>query len=228
MRLDDGRLAYGQLGDGRLDGGERRGRKKTAFPVALDWICRLDEAARGNCLARPANRTGPVAVLGRYAIKRHVLIPAFAGLWGIGGRCRKPRLRRAGMVGLAGLAGAALVNSAIKATLPRGRPDDCGSARQWGAGSQGRSFPSGHAGSAFAAATAVATSFEDPLVAGVAFGCAAVLSAGRVLRDRHWLSDVVAGALVGTAATLLAARLIVRDGRASASASASAPLPDPG
>jgi undecaprenyl-diphosphatase len=193
--------------------------------AARGWVCRVDEAARGTCTASPATRTNPVAMLGRYAVKRHILLPGFALMWWQGSRLQRPRLRRAGAVGLTGLVGAALVNGAIKCSFPRGRPNECGSARDWGAGAEGRSFPSGHAGSAFAAATAIACTAGDPLVAGAALGCATMLSAGRVLRDRHWLSDVVIGAVIGTAVTALAARLI--DDRLMDDGLPDAPPPSP-
>jgi lipid A 4'-phosphatase len=62
------------------------------------------------------------------------------------------------------------------------------------------SFPSGHATTAFALATAFALLWPRPVA--VYFLIAAVIAASRVLANAHWLSDVVAGALVGVAVTL--------------------------
>jgi undecaprenyl-diphosphatase len=143
-----------------------------------------------------------VKVTGRYSIKRHVLIPTFAVLWMVGNDHGMPRVRRAGRAGVVGIVATALASEGIKRFLCRGRPVDCGDASNWGEVGN-RSFPSGHAGTAFAAATAVAFAAEDSAVATAAFTAAAVLSTGRIIADRHWMSDVVAGAVLGTAVTYL-------------------------
>jgi len=68
-----------------------------------------------------------------------------------------------------------------------------------------RSFPSGHAGTAFATATAIACTAGDRRIGAAAFATAGVLAGGRVIADRHWTSDIMAGAVLGTAVTALAA-----------------------
>ena len=57
------------------------------------------------------------------------------------------------------------------------------------------SFPSGHTITAFAVATSI-TLFYPALLAGLMF-CAASVAISRVLLGMHFLSDVVAGALLG-------------------------------
>ncbi len=73
------------------------------------------------------------------------------------------------------------------------------------------SFASGHSAMSFAAATTLAInarSFQwGPrstrwIAPSVAFGAAAATAFLRIRGDRHWLSDVLAGALIGTATTL--------------------------
>jgi undecaprenyl-diphosphatase len=59
------------------------------------------------------------------------------------------------------------------------------------------SFPSGHTMTAFAAATAISL-FYPSLAVGVFF-CACSIAASRILLGMHYLSDVLAGAAVGTA-----------------------------
>lgn len=59
------------------------------------------------------------------------------------------------------------------------------------------SFPSGHTITAFAVATPLSL-FYPSLMAGVLF-CAMSIAASRILLGMHFLSDVVAGALLGAA-----------------------------
>ena len=58
------------------------------------------------------------------------------------------------------------------------------------------SFPSGHAMNAFAVATLVTA--HVPLAAPLAFAVAASVGASRVVLELHYVSDVAAGAAVGT------------------------------
>jgi undecaprenyl-diphosphatase len=58
------------------------------------------------------------------------------------------------------------------------------------------SFPSGHTIAAFAIASAVSP-FYPPLTLGL-FSCALVLALSRIILGMHFLSDVVAGMLIGT------------------------------
>jgi undecaprenyl-diphosphatase len=113
-------------------------------------------------------------------------------------------LEQTGKVGLTGVVATALVAEVIKRQLCRARPVDCGDAGEWGT-EGARSFPSGHAGTAFATATAIACTVDDRRIGAAAFAAAGVLAGGRVIADRHWTSDVIVGAVLGTAVTALAA-----------------------
>ena len=72
-----------------------------------------------------------------------------------------------------------------------------------------RSFPSGHAVSAFALAAGVAVEADEAwgeeglYVAVPAVAMATVTALSRVVDDQHWLSDVVAGAGLGTLVSVL-------------------------
>jgi len=89
--------------------------------------------------------------------------------------------------------------------LLRGLPKFLG-----GKGADYQSFPSGHATTAFAVASASSDEFAHwldeshawggykYLVGSVLYGGAGLIAASRVYNNKHWTSDVVTGALVGT------------------------------
>jgi membrane-associated phospholipid phosphatase len=74
----------------------------------------------------------------------------------------------------------------LKVTARRERPD----------GSNNQSFPSGHASNAFTLAT-VAERHYGWKVGAPAYALAAAVGYSRIVRDKHYLSDVVAGATLG-------------------------------
>lgn len=61
------------------------------------------------------------------------------------------------------------------------------------------SFPSGHTGSAFVVATVFAEAYKDiyPVVPYIAYTTATLVGLSRIHDNRHWLSDVIAGATIG-------------------------------
>ncbi|HMG68133.1 MAG TPA: phosphatase PAP2 family protein [Chitinophagaceae bacterium] len=60
------------------------------------------------------------------------------------------------------------------------------------------SFPSGHTTVAFAAATVFAMEYKDrPLVPIFAYSAASLIGLSRITENKHWITDVVAGAALG-------------------------------
>lgn len=180
---------------------------------ALDWVDGLDARVQDASTCDPGPVSKAVATAGRYVIKRHILIPGFAAAWCAGVLSGHEGLRRVGAVGTVGMVATGVASRSIKAHIRRRRPDECEPRLRPGYRIGARSFPSGHAASAFAAATAVASATRTPAEAAMVYGCAAVLASGRVVRHRHWASDVLAGALLGTGVTLLARALLPGMGR---------------
>ena len=81
------------------------------------------------------------------------------------------------------------------------RPDawDSNGPNDWRGPFNGTSFPSGHTTSAFAMASVVAWQYQDtPWVPVTAYSLATLAGLSRIYDNRHWLSDVVAGAIFGT------------------------------
>lgn len=113
-----------------------------------------------------------------------------------------PWLRETGRAALTAVALTSIVNTTIKISCGRSRPFlDRGpymfsafetSTDQW-------SFPSGHTATAFALSSVCASRIGNIWAALGLYGAAALTAAERIYEDRHWLSDTMLGALIGTA-----------------------------
>lgn len=118
---------------------------------------------------------------------------------------------RIGVRSMESLVASQILTNFFKITLGRARPDsglDDPDFRAFSFNTDRWSFPSGHTSSAFALAATVSSELRDsaPWVAFVAYPFATYIGISRVLDERHWLTDTVAGAAVG----IFSARLIGR------------------
>jgi len=105
------------------------------------------------------------------------------------------RMQNMGLISLESAVGAAALSIAAKNIAGRARPiEERGHWARSGKRSDA-SFPSNHAAVTFAAVTPFAQEYDAPWL----YGVAAVASAGRTANRQHWVSDVVAGGLLGTA-----------------------------
>ena len=125
-----------------------------------------------------------------------------------------PRGRRAAVDGLASVAlTSAVVNVLVKPLAGRRRPDRVTFRVPVGRRVKmpvTRSFPSGHAASAFAFATGVAA--EAPQATAPLGIAAAVVAYSRVHTGVHYPGDVIAGSLAGGAIAPIAVTLLRRHG----------------
>jgi membrane-associated phospholipid phosphatase len=63
----------------------------------------------------------------------------------------------------------------------------------------GSSFPSGHTTAAFSIASVIATQYRDTKwVPFAAYSVASLVGISRIYDNKHWLTDVIGGAVVGT------------------------------
>jgi membrane-associated phospholipid phosphatase len=64
-----------------------------------------------------------------------------------------------------------------------------------------RSFPSGHTSSSFAGACFMCTELGEsmPVLSVAGYACAVTTAVIRLMKSRHWLKDVMAGAVIGVA-----------------------------
>jgi membrane-associated phospholipid phosphatase len=105
------------------------------------------------------------------------------------------RMQNIGLISLESVAGAIGVTEVGKYAVGRARPgEELGPWSQVVSGTRSNaSFPSGHSAVAFAAVTPFAQEYDAPWL----YGVAALSAAGRVADRQHWVSDTVAGSLVG-------------------------------
>lgn len=122
------------------------------------------------------------------------------GLRGVG--------RGASLVG--GVVAGSMASEVVNHSVGRSRPS-------WGRGAYSldpfsghASFPSGHAAYLFSVAGGVDAVTEGWLPAAAAYGAAGLSAYGRLYADKHWLSDVVVGAVVGATVSRLATRRAMR------------------
>ena len=146
------------------------------------------------------------------------VLVASAAMLGAGWLAHRPTLERLGLHATEAIVGGSTVTAAVKFLAGRQRPfvepgdhDDFALGRGTAEGRS--SFPSGHATAAFAFASALSSDLRKthPRAARVLtpmlYGGAALVGAARMYDDKHWASDVVVGAGVGTLAGRIAVKL---------------------
>ncbi len=185
--------------------------------LALDRATHLASQAHrtplGDSIARGFRRWG----------EAWAYLPAVLGLL-LAARVRAdPQLRRwAWQVALALILSGVLC-WALKLSVGRARPrwsDAPDSLRPF---SSATSFPSGHTTAAFALSTSLAAGLASPPATVALVALAAGTGWSRVNDDRHWLSDVVVGALLGLLSTVWVRRRYPAAGLRTSAAGRSLP-----
>ena len=141
-----------------------------------------------------------------------------AAMYGIGRVARNERMADLGLHGTEALFAGMLATGVLKSAVGRARPykgidrpRDFGFGRGWSDDGY-RSFPSGHSTMGFAAAAAVTAETNrwwpnaTWVIGPAMYGGAALIGASRMYNNKHWASDVVMGAAIGTFAGLKVTR----------------------
>lgn len=175
------------------------------FPID-DRLARWSQAP-----ARQDNAALKGALLGaEWWVETGTLVVG-AGLWASGIMTRKRPIAESGFHTLAAIGVTSQITSVLKGAFGRSRPyvtaDSMSNDFQWGtgfrAGTDRRSFPSGHTSSGFAFATAMSHEIREhwPRAGRIAtpllYAGATAAGAARIYQDKHWASDVAMGAAVG-------------------------------
>ena len=127
-----------------------------------------------------------------------------AGLLAAGVIAGRPEITRAGGRLAASLAVAGLTVQVGKFALGRPRPEQSLDADGYIPFSGQVAMPSGHTAMAFALATSLADDIHRPWATVGLYGLATAVAWSRVNDNRHWLTDVTTGALVGFTSAKLA------------------------
>jgi len=105
------------------------------------------------------------------------------------------------LLALESFALASLVTRIPKTLVGRERPDNWqgDGPYTFNGPFHGVSFPSGHTTASFAVASVIATQFRDSKwIPITAYSVAGLAGLSRIYNNKHWLTDVVAGATIGT------------------------------
>jgi len=124
---------------------------------------------------------------------------AAVGLYAAGAAFKNPEVRATGTDAMAALAIAELgIVFPLKYLVGRARPNEDAGTHQFKPISGDVSFPSGHTAVSFALASVVAAHVNNPWVSCALYGMAGLVGLARVQERSHFVSDGVAGALIGT------------------------------
>ncbi|HEU4643508.1 MAG TPA: phosphatase PAP2 family protein [Gemmatimonadaceae bacterium] len=140
------------------------------------------------------------------------------GFYGAGRLGHRPHLAELGLRGAEAIVVSAAATGLVKGAVGRqrpsvneGDPDDFSLGAGFGRAGH-TSFPSGHATAAFALASVAATELSSwyphsrRVLVPAVYGTAAMVALARVYSAKHWSSDVLAGAGIGTLSGLLVMR----------------------
>jgi len=124
----------------------------------------------------------------------------FGSFYLVGALANKPKARAVAQDGLA----ASIINSymimpLMKFTVGRARPDQDHGSKEYDLFCLTQSsMPSGHTSQAFTMASVIAAHYDSWWIRGAAYGTASLVGWARVHQNRHFTSDCVAGAIIGT------------------------------
>ncbi len=109
-------------------------------------------------------------------------------------------LRRTALLSLESWLTSTVFTTGVKFIAGRARPwagESSHSFHPFSTGSAHYSFPSGHACTAWSLATTIADQTDSPIVDGLAYTLATLVSFSRIWNNDHWASDAFVGSAVG-------------------------------
>lgn len=175
------------------------------FVGGVSTLMLLDNAVKsGSQDLRSGTTDGFASGIRRFG-QPEVYATTTLGLLAAGLVTGNPKLTGAGKRVAASLAIAGGTMGLSKAFFGRARPDDpFQDGDDFGLFDGRGSLPSGHTAMAFAFATSLSDEIRNPWVSAGLYTAAGAVGWSRINDDRHWLSDVAAGAVLGIASAKFA------------------------
>lgn len=147
---------------------------------------------------------------------REAIAPIAAGAYFIGAVLDNGKLKKIGLFTVATGLATQIVTEAFKKSFQRMRPNASDSPYDFFE-DHNNSFFSGHTSGAFSLATVVAHVYQDkPIVPVLAYGVAALTAYARMHDQKHWATDVMAGAVAGHLVTKILIRTLEKSERTGA------------
>jgi membrane-associated phospholipid phosphatase len=134
---------------------------------------------------------------GRLFGEHTVLLPGMAALYLVGKATHNRTVEDASSAAFKGWVLGSAITGMLKLSFGRKRPYEGLGPHAFRPFSGANAFPSGHTTAAFAVATALDYSVEFKGSSTLFYGLASLTAASRVYDGKHWVSDVVAGAVIG-------------------------------
>lgn len=138
-------------------------------------------------------------ILEHFGAEHSILV--VTGMFTYGMLAKKDRSVSTALLALESFALSSLVTRIPKTLIGRERPDNWmgDGPYTFNGPFHGTSFPSGHTTASFAVASVIATQYRDSKwIPVAAYSVAALAGISRIYDNRHWLTDVIGGAVVGT------------------------------
>lgn len=156
------------------------------------WLTNEAVQAEGNTTQRHlADAFQPLGNVG-------IVLPVAVGLYGVARVIHHPKLARRSLRTAIAVVASGAVATGMKEAFGRLRPYESPlQSNDFKPFSGHNSLPSGHAATAFAAAVALDRETSGRWVPWLVYPAATLVGWSRVHDDKHWTSDVVAGAIVG-------------------------------
>ena len=174
---------------------------------------RIDAAVAKNRSSGTDSVSSAVTPLGSYAA-----IGVSVASLGAGLLFKNAELRDTGRDAIeAEIFAAGIITPILKKTVGRLRPSQGSDADEYHPFSNDQSFPSGHSTEAFAVASVFAARSRGWVVPVIAYTLASGVALARINDRAHFASDVVAGAIIGTAVGHTVVRLHAPEGEKSIS-----------
>lgn len=189
-------------------------RREAAAGVAvLAAALLLDDAVHGMVPEGGGTRWAGASDALNYGGRPQYALLLLGGAWTAGELAGRGEVADAALHVTAALAAGGVANGLLKYSIGRERPSTTADPlrfRPFNAENRWQSLPSGHTVVVFSLASALSEEARTPWVTALAYGGAAMVGWSRVYDDKHWTSDVAAGALVGILAGRSTVRLLHR------------------